>query len=49
MEQKWEYKREVITREEVVARINRCIAQWAEEEKAAAQQPKEKEATGDGK
>lgn len=38
METLWEIKKEVITPEEVVARINKCIEEWAAEEKAEALQ-----------
>ena len=34
METLWEIKKEVITPEEVVARINKLVESWAAEEKA---------------
>ena len=38
METLWEIKKEVITPEEVVARINKLVESWAAEEKAEALQ-----------
>lgn len=38
MEILWETRKTVITPEEVVERINKCIEQWAAEEKAEADQ-----------
>ena len=42
MEALWEIKTEVITPEEVVARINKILEEWAAEEKAETEQ-KDKE------
>ena len=42
MEILWETRKTVITPEEVVERINKCLEQWAAEEKAEADQ-KDKE------
>ena len=42
MEILWETRKTVITPEEVVERINKCLEQWAAEEKAEAEQ-KDKE------
>ena len=38
MEILWETRKTVITPEEVVERINKCLEQWAAEEKAEADQ-----------
>lgn len=38
MEILWETRKTVITPEEVVERINKCLEQWAAEEKAEAEQ-----------
>ena len=44
MEILWETRKMVITPEEVVARINKCMDQWAAEEKAEAEaEQKDKE------
>ena len=42
VEMLWEIKKEVITPEEVVARINKILEEWAAEEKAETEQ-KDKE------
>ncbi len=38
MEMLWEIKKEVITPEEVVERINKLLEEWAAEEKEEAEQ-----------